>query len=165
MARPERAVPARTSAEDPRVHRTFALFTAAFVAGMLLLAVAMAIASPDSDLYRGGYAIFIALDVLFMPLSVVSAVYLWRIYSHDHRTRRSWLLLRDALLGTAWTTITVFVGALTLLRLVDIGPFDWSPPFVAVAVVLASSTTTYMAAVYWLRRRASGDGTPPPIND
>jgi hypothetical protein len=158
-------MPARVTSEDPEVHRTFAVVSAGAVLGLLLLAMVMAIGGPDSSIFAVGYSLFFALDLLFIPLSVIAAIYLWRIYLQDTRTRRSWLLLRDALLGTAWTTITVYVGIISVARLLGFGPFVWTVPFTAVAVVLASATTLYMAAIYWLRRRQSGDGSPPPIKD
>lgn len=146
-------MPARVRPDDPATHRTFALVSAAFVGGLLALATVEAFAPPDTLIYSVTYGVLLGLIVLGVPPTIFAAGYLWRIYLHDAETRRSWLLLRDALIGTALAAVAAFIGLLAGARALGYGPFGWAIPYMIVAFVLVAGVPQYMAAVYWLRRR------------
>lgn len=155
----------RMTAEDPAVHRSFAMVSSGVIMGLLALATLEAFLPPNTGLYHAVFVILIGLIVLATPPTVIATLYLWRIYLRDTRTRRSWLLLRDALISTALAAVAAFIAFLAAARLLGYGPYPWAIPYLVVAFLIVAGVPQYMAAVYWLRRRASGDDTPPPAND
>jgi hypothetical protein len=134
------------------IHATFGKITLALFSGLLLLAVVLVPVPDDSDIYRVGYAVFIVVDVIFMPLAIIACWYLWHLWNESEESRQSWLLLRDAIIGTGLTVVSNYIGTAAILRLAGFGPFENTAPFTALAVVIVSGITVYMAAIYWLRR-------------